>query len=59
METALTRTNEADPSKVWDTTGGIDPKIYARRWLILGVLVLSLVLVVAAVSSVNTAIPSI
>ena len=39
--------------------GGVDPKIYERRWAILGVLVLSLVLVVAAVSSVNTAIPSI
>lgn len=40
-------------------TGGIDPRIFARRWLILGVLCLSLVLVVAAVSSVNVAIPSI
>jgi EmrB/QacA subfamily drug resistance transporter len=40
-------------------TGGVDPKIFARRWIILGVLCLSLVLVVAAVSSVNTAIPSI
>jgi EmrB/QacA subfamily drug resistance transporter len=39
--------------------GGIDPKVYARRHVILGVLCLSLVLVVAAVSSVNTAIPSI
>ncbi len=39
--------------------GGIDPKVYARRKVILGVLCLSLVLVVAAVSSVNTAIPSI
>jgi EmrB/QacA subfamily drug resistance transporter len=39
--------------------GGVDPKVYARRWVILGVLCLSLVLVVAAVSSVNTAIPSI
>jgi EmrB/QacA subfamily drug resistance transporter len=39
--------------------GGIDPKVYAKRKLILGVLCLSLVLVVAAVSSVNTAIPSI
>ncbi len=39
--------------------GGVDPKIFARRWIILGVLCLSLVLVVAAVSSVNTAIPSI
>ena len=40
-------------------TGGIDPRIHNRRWAILGVLCLSLVLVVAAVSSVNTAIPSI
>ena len=44
---------------VVSATGGIDPKIYARRWIILGVLCLSLVLVVAAVSSVNVAIPSI
>ena len=40
-------------------TAGIDPQIYARRWAVLGILCLSLVLVVAAVSSVNTAIPSI
>ena len=39
--------------------GGIEPAVYHRRWAILGVLVLSLVLVVAAVSSVNVAIPSI
>ena len=39
--------------------GGVDPEVYGRRWAILGVLCLSLVLVVAAVSSVNTAIPSI
>jgi EmrB/QacA subfamily drug resistance transporter len=39
--------------------GGIDPKVYAKRKVILGVLCLSLVLVVAAVSSINTAIPSI
>ena len=38
---------------------GIDPKIYARRWTILGVLCLSLVLIVAAVSAVNVAIPAI
>ena len=37
----------------------IDPVVYDRRWVILGVLCLSLVLVVAAVSSINTAIPSI
>lgn len=39
--------------------GGIDPEVYQRRWVILGVLCLSLVLVVAAVSSINVAIPSI
>ena len=53
-----TTTTMATPRR-WEDTGGIDPKIFARRWIILGVLVLSLVLVVAAVSSVNTAIPSI
>ncbi len=37
---------------------GIDPIVYERRWGILGVLCLSLVLVVAAVSSINVAIPS-
>lgn len=42
-----------------EDTGGIDPRIFARRWIILAVLCLSLVLVVAAVSSVNVAIPSI
>ena len=36
----------------------IDPEVYARRWAILGVLCLSLVLVVASVSSVNVAIPT-
>ena len=40
-------------------TGGIDPAVFQRRWIILAVLCLSLVLVVAAVSSVNVAIPSI
>jgi EmrB/QacA subfamily drug resistance transporter len=38
---------------------GIDPVVYERRWAILAVLCLSLVLVVAAVSSINVAIPSI
>jgi EmrB/QacA subfamily drug resistance transporter len=46
-------------SPTGDPGGGIDETTYARRWAILSVLVLSLVLVVAAVSSVNTAIPSI
>lgn len=36
----------------------IDPAVYARRWTILGALCLSLVLVVASVSSVNVAIPT-
>ncbi|MEO6124498.1 MAG: MFS transporter [Ilumatobacteraceae bacterium] len=37
----------------------IDPVVYERRYAILSVLCLSLVLVVAAVSSINVAIPSI
>jgi EmrB/QacA subfamily drug resistance transporter len=40
-------------------THGIDRHVYERRWVILGVLCMSLVLVVAAVSSINVAIPSI
>ncbi len=37
---------------------GIEPHAYQRRWYILGALCLSLVLVVASVSSVNVAIPT-
>lgn len=37
---------------------GIDPKIYHRRWAILATMCLSLVLIVATVSSVNVAIPA-
>jgi EmrB/QacA subfamily drug resistance transporter len=36
---------------------GIDPIVYQRRWLILATMCLSLVLIVATVSSVNVAIP--
>ena len=36
-----------------------DPAIYARRWFLLGVMCLSLVMVVMGVSGLNTAIPSI
>jgi len=39
-------------------TFGIDPHVYHRRWYILGSLCLCLVLVVATVSSVNVAIPT-
>ena len=38
--------------------GGVDPAVYARRGLILATMCLSLVLIVATVSSVNVAIPS-
>ena len=48
--TALTPSN--------DETDGIDPKIFQRRWAILATMCLSLVLIVATVSSVNVAIPS-
>jgi MFS family permease len=52
-------TSTAKDSATTGELGGVNPKMYERRWLILGVLCLSLVLVVAAVSSVNVAIPSI
>ena len=42
-----------------DDTFGIDPGIYARRWQIHSVLCVSLVAIVAAVSSLNVAIPTI
>jgi EmrB/QacA subfamily drug resistance transporter len=38
--------------------GGIDPDVYRRRWAILATNCLCLVLIVATVSSVNVAIPS-
>jgi EmrB/QacA subfamily drug resistance transporter len=38
--------------------GGVDPHVYHRRWAILATMCLSLVLIVATVSSVNVAIPS-
>ena len=40
-------------SALWE-----DPAIYRRRWALLGVMCLSLVLVVLAVSSLNVATPS-
>jgi EmrB/QacA subfamily drug resistance transporter len=40
-------------------TFGIDSAVYHRRWLILAVLCISLLLVVTAVSSLNTALPTI
>ncbi len=59
MDATASQLKAASGPRPHAETGGIDPKIHARRWIILGVLCLSLVLVVAAVSSVNTAIPSI
>jgi EmrB/QacA subfamily drug resistance transporter len=38
--------------------GGVDPAVYERRYAILATMCLSLVLIVATVSSVNVAIPS-
>ncbi|RPI04583.1 MAG: MFS transporter, partial [Actinobacteria bacterium] len=40
-------------------THGIPPDVYHRRWLILAILNLSLVIIVIAVSSLNVAIPTI
>jgi EmrB/QacA subfamily drug resistance transporter len=42
-----------------EQTYGIAPHVYERRWVILGVLCLSLVLVVISVSSLNVALPTI
>jgi EmrB/QacA subfamily drug resistance transporter len=42
-----------------EQTDGIDPHVYEQRWVILGVLCLSLVLVVISVSSLNLALPTI
>ena len=44
---------------VYPDTYGIEPSVYARRWQIHAVLCISLVAVVAAVSSLNVAIPTI
>ncbi|HEY8544413.1 MAG TPA: MFS transporter [Acidimicrobiales bacterium] len=41
------------PTELWD-----DPTIYRRRWALLGVMCVSLVLVVMAVSSLNVATPT-
>lgn len=51
----MTAGSDADAA----STHGLDPHVYERRWIILAVLCTSLVLVVAAVSSINVAIPSI
>jgi len=41
-----------------DDLGGVDPAVYRRRYAILATMCLGLVLIVATVSSVNVAIPS-
>jgi EmrB/QacA subfamily drug resistance transporter len=51
-------TSESVRTRSGPSTHVIDPDVLARRWVILGVLCLSLVLVVASVSSVNVAIPT-
>ena len=49
----MTTPATVDPAEL----DAIDPLTYQRRWAILGVMCLSLVLIVATVSSVNVAIP--
>lgn len=51
-------TSPAQPAVEADDLDGIDPTIYHRRWAILATMCLSLVLIVATVSSVNVAIPA-
>ena len=50
----MTTTAEPNPD-----TYGIAPDVYRRRWLILAILNLSLVIIVIAVSALNVAIPTI
>ncbi len=45
------------PTAAPEELDGIDPVVYERRWAILATMCLSLVLIVATVSSVNVAIP--
>ena len=48
----------ASPATPLTAPEGIDPAVYARRGIVLATMCLSLVLIVATVSSVNVAIPS-
>jgi EmrB/QacA subfamily drug resistance transporter len=48
-----------DADDAGDSTFGIDPVVYHRRWFILGSLCISLVMIVVAVSSMNVALPTI
>jgi len=59
MSTPTTVPGESPPLGGADAhLEGIDPLVYERRYLILATMCLSLVLIVATVSSVNVAIPS-
>ena len=53
----MSETTTTTPGEAVDL-GGIDPHVYHRRYAILATMCLSLVLIVATVSSVNVAIPS-
>jgi EmrB/QacA subfamily drug resistance transporter len=53
-----TSTDGPGPAPAPPDTGGVDPLVYERRWAILGVLCLSLVLVVVGNSSLNVALPT-
>lgn len=56
----MTASNSPDSPDVIDDTSLFErPEIYARRWFLLGVMCLSLVMVVMSVSGLNVAIPSI
>ena len=46
------------PADTLEDLEGIDPRVFQRRWAILASMCLSLVLIVATVSSVNVAIPA-
>src|SRR5690606_21057222 len=46
------------PTSTTPTPHGIDPDVHANRWRVLAVLCLSLVLIVAANSALNVALPT-
>ncbi len=48
----------SSPPDPFEATGGIDPAIYGRRWAILLVLCLSLVMVVVGNTALNVALPT-
>lgn len=57
--TTTSPTNSVQPPAAWsETTDELDPRVHERRWLILGVLCMSLLIIVMDNTILNVAIPS-